>query len=74
MKQLFHAFINRSIAYSCANQIGLVLFSTTPEYVCPLTSLYERFREEVDAADRDGDTAMYDAIGMACEKVAVRRR
>jgi len=30
-----------------------------------MTPLYERFRDEVDEADMEGDTALYDAIHAA---------
>ncbi|ETO00842.1 hypothetical protein RFI_36598, partial [Reticulomyxa filosa] len=48
VKQLFHAFINRSQAYNYANHIGLMVFNDKIEYKCPLSPLYEKFRTAVD--------------------------
>ncbi len=48
VKQLFHAFINRSQAYDYPNHIGLVVFSSNIEYKNPLSPLYENFRKAVD--------------------------
>eukprot|EP00727_Mastigamoeba_balamuthi_P005757 m51a1_g1800 putative C-tail anchored protein (1599) ;mRNA; r:437863-444175 len=65
VKQLFHAFINRSQAYNYPTQIGLVLFSSKARLTCPITPVLEEFRDHVEAAYPDGDTSLYDAISLA---------
>jgi ubiquitin-protein ligase len=67
VKQLFHAFINRSQAYDYANHIGLTVFSTDVSEVCPLTPLFEVFRDHVDRAEAEGETRVYDAISAAAK-------
>ena len=61
-KQLFHAFINRLQAYNVPNQLGLILFSDEVKRSCDMTRLYEKFRQHVDGARAQGDTALWDAI------------
>jgi ubiquitin-protein ligase len=67
VKQLFHAFINRSVAYDYPNQIGLMLFGSEVSLVCPLTPLFEQFREHVDDVQESGDTKLYDALDQGCD-------
>ncbi len=62
VKQLFHAFVNRSEAYGYAHAIGLICFGATARMTCQLTPLFERFRDHVDSAKASGDTCLYDAI------------
>lgn len=65
VKQLFHAFINRSQAYDYPHQIGLILFNNKVKQACPLTPLFEVFRDHVDKAYADGGTNLYGAINTA---------
>jgi hypothetical protein len=70
VKQLFHASINRLLAYNVPNHVGLVLFGDTATYTCPLTPLYEQFRSVVERTTTEGDTALYDSISLAAAKLA----
>jgi ubiquitin-protein ligase len=72
-KQLFHAFINRSLAYDYPAEIGLVLCGSTVDTTCALTPLYEDFREKIDAVKPKGDTALYDSVHSAIEALKVWR-
>ena len=38
MKQLFHALVNRTEAYSFPHAAGLMLFGSEVKHACPLTS------------------------------------
>jgi hypothetical protein len=67
VQQVFHALINRTLANDLANHIGLITFGTEVTYTCPLTPLYESFREHVDAVTTDGDTCLWDALNAACD-------
>lgn len=67
VQQLFHAYINRSQAYNYPNQIGLILFDSTVNYACPITPLFEVFRDKIDNAVGRGDTSLYDALMKAGE-------
>lgn len=69
VKQLFHAFINRSQAYDFPVQLGLITFSSEVKYVCPLTALYDEFRDHIDDVEGRGDTKLYDALNLAQEKL-----
>jgi len=64
VKQLFHAFINRSQAYDFANHIGLILFGSRVDLACGLTPLYERFRNRIDEVEEEGDTKLWHAINL----------
>uniref|UniRef100_A0A0G4HFP5 UBC core domain-containing protein n=1 Tax=Chromera velia CCMP2878 TaxID=1169474 RepID=A0A0G4HFP5_9ALVE len=74
VKQLFHAFVNRSEAYALPHSLGLVLFGSEAEVTCPLTPLFEDFKEHVNSADAEGDTAMIDAIDIAAEELLEFRK
>uniref|UniRef100_A0A6B2KXV2 UBC core domain-containing protein n=1 Tax=Arcella intermedia TaxID=1963864 RepID=A0A6B2KXV2_9EUKA len=66
-KELFHALINRMQAYHYPTNIGLILFGTNVEEVCPITPLFEVFRDHIDSVSASGDTALYDAIEKAAD-------
>jgi ubiquitin-protein ligase len=68
-KQLFHAFINRSLAYDYPIEIGLLEFGTKVSVTCPFTPMYETFRDKIDSVEADGDTALYDALDTACTEL-----
>jgi ubiquitin-protein ligase/ubiquitin/uncharacterized protein YegL len=70
VKQLFHAYINRSQAYNYANHIGLMLFGSDVDYTCPITPLFEVFRDEIEECDASGETALYDALDEAADALA----
>eukprot|EP01114_Cavostelium_apophysatum_P017000 TRINITY_DN4954_c0_g2_i1.p1 TRINITY_DN4954_c0_g2~~TRINITY_DN4954_c0_g2_i1.p1 ORF type:complete len:1204 (-),score=253.03 TRINITY_DN4954_c0_g2_i1:310-3393(-) len=65
VRQLFHAFINRSQAYNYPTQIGLTLFSTNVREVCKITPLFEVFRDHIEKMYTSGDTCLYDAAAQA---------
>eukprot|EP01062_Namystynia_karyoxenos_P061728 TRINITY_DN541_c0_g1_i6.p1 TRINITY_DN541_c0_g1~~TRINITY_DN541_c0_g1_i6.p1 ORF type:complete len:1950 (+),score=620.65 TRINITY_DN541_c0_g1_i6:99-5948(+) len=69
-KQLFHAFINRSLAYDFPVEIGLVLFDSTATVACPISPLFENFRAQVDRAKPHGETCLYSAIHEAAKRLA----
>jgi ubiquitin-protein ligase len=69
VKQLFHAFVNRSQAYDYCNEIGLALFGDEVQVVCPISPVFEDFRERVDAAITSGDTRLYDAVDKAADEL-----
>ncbi|XP_065835771.1 uncharacterized protein [Oscarella lobularis] len=62
VKELFHAFANRSMAYDHPHVIGLTLFGTTVAVASEVTELFESFKAEVDAATSSGMTRLYDAL------------
>lgn len=62
VKQLFHAFINRSQAYDYGNRIALILFAGKSELACDFTASYETFRAKVDGVSAEGDTNLFEAI------------
>eukprot|EP01124_Arcella_intermedia_P030791 TRINITY_DN6808_c0_g1_i1.p1 TRINITY_DN6808_c0_g1~~TRINITY_DN6808_c0_g1_i1.p1 ORF type:complete len:797 (+),score=227.71 TRINITY_DN6808_c0_g1_i1:2-2392(+) len=66
-KELFHALINRMQAYHYPTNIGLTLFGSDVEEVCPITPLFEVFRDHIDNVHATGNTALYDAIKKAVE-------
>ena len=65
VKQLFHAFSNRSQAYAFRHSVGLMKFGSfdeTPTFDCNITDLFESFKEEVDEAEARGKTFLWDAL------------
>ena len=44
VKQLFHAYANRSMAYNLPHVVGLTLFGSEIKVACPLTEAYESFK------------------------------
>ncbi len=69
VKQLFHAFINRSQAYDYPIHIGLQTFATDIELRCPMTPFYENFRDTIDEVEAKGDTALFQCIHEAAERL-----
>eukprot|EP01046_Picozoa_sp_COSAG06_P034093 COSAG06_NODE_3539_length_5209_cov_18.158513_5_plen_207_part_00 len=68
VKQLFHAFSNRSQAYAFNHSIGLITFgsfSSTQTFDCEITDLFERFKDDVDQAEGKGRTYLWDALHAA---------
>ena len=65
VKKLFDAFINRSIAYGFNTAVGLMSFNNTCQLVCPITSLYENFRDNLNDLETNGGTALYDCVSDA---------
>eukprot|EP00118_Oscarella_pearsei_P023373 m.279389 g.279389 ORF g.279389 m.279389 type:complete len:667 (+) comp40623_c0_seq3:1198-3198(+) len=68
VKQLFHAFANRSMAYNYPHVIGLTLFGSTVSVVSEVSELFESFKENVDVVVASGRTKLYDAVvNAACQ-------
>jgi ubiquitin-protein ligase/uncharacterized protein YegL len=65
VKQLFHAYINRSQAYNYGSRIALMLFADESELACDFTSSLETFRHKVDRVEARGDTNLFEAINKA---------
>ncbi|XP_065835782.1 uncharacterized protein [Oscarella lobularis] len=62
VKELFHAFANRSMAYDHPHVIGLTLFGTEVTVASEVTELFESFKAKVDEATSSGMTQLYDAL------------
>lgn len=62
VKQLFHAFANRTMAYNLFHVVGLTVFSTDVSCISKVTELFEQFKDYVDALYTTNSTALYDAI------------
>eukprot|EP00930_Biecheleria_cincta_P063472 TRINITY_DN4900_c1_g1_i1.p1 TRINITY_DN4900_c1_g1~~TRINITY_DN4900_c1_g1_i1.p1 ORF type:complete len:1840 (+),score=271.72 TRINITY_DN4900_c1_g1_i1:43-5562(+) len=74
VKQLFGTFINRSQAYDYPNEIGLMLFGDETTMACPISPLFEDFRDKVDDAQTSGDTRLYDAVDSAANELEEWRK
>jgi len=73
VKQFFHAFANRSMAYRYPHVIGLTLFGNAAKRSCELTELFVNFQAHIDRAEPDGSTALYDALDMATTELNALR-
>ena len=62
VKQLFHAFANRTMAYNLFHVVGLTVFARQFTCVSKVTELFEQFKEYVDALYTKDTTALYDSI------------
>lgn len=65
VKQLFNAYVDRSLAYDYPCAIGLVCFGSEVTERCKLTAAYESFRDSVKDVTEDGDTCLFDALHKA---------
>jgi ubiquitin-protein ligase len=74
VKKLFDSFINRCIAYSFNTAIGLISFSTKSEVECEISPFYETFRNNLDNLYAEGETALYNAIKDASEKLILWKK
>jgi Mg-chelatase subunit ChlD len=45
------------------------LFGSDVTIVCPFTSLYEKFREDVSKATPEGRTSLYDSLSKSCDEL-----
>jgi hypothetical protein len=66
VKQLFHAFINRTQAYDMNHVIGLMLFGSEVKEKQALTPILEDFRSGIDLVRSGGDTNMMGALQESC--------
>ena len=69
VQQIFHALINRSIAYDYPVQLGLLTFNSSIKLECPITGLFESFREKLDSVSPVGETRLYDALNEAIDRL-----
>lgn len=60
LKQIFDAFINRTLAYNYQTHIGLVTFSTKASVSQEITHVIENFRHSLNNMTAKGDTALWD--------------
>ena len=65
VKQLFHAFCNRTEAYDLQHHVSLITFGSKVVEVCNFTSSFEKFKNALDFVDVEGDTCLLDAIEKA---------
>jgi hypothetical protein len=61
LKQTFDAFINRVLAYNFQTHIGLVTFGTTASLSQSITHAIENFRHQLNNANAEGDTALWNS-------------
>lgn len=73
VKELFHAFVNRLIAYDEPIELSLSVFGSKVDDCCDFTPLFEDFRQTVSRVTPDGDTALLDAIGTAVQRLRARQ-
>ncbi len=71
VKQLFHSFINKSVAYDYPIHIGLQTFGNDVELKCGLTPFYENFRDTIDSIEAKGNTALFECISQATQRLLV---
>ncbi|CAN0410801.1 unnamed protein product, partial [Lampetra fluviatilis] len=67
IKQLFHAFANRSMAYDFHHIVGLTTFGNGVEVVGKFVDVLENFKDCVDSLKPLKNTRLYDALGKAVE-------
>lgn len=71
LKQMFNALINRILAYSFAPRIGLITVKSEAREVQALTHVIENFRDSIHSMKADGDTALWDGLALAQDKLAI---
>eukprot|EP00823_Brevimastigomonas_motovehiculus_P004822 TRINITY_DN329_c0_g2_i1.p1 TRINITY_DN329_c0_g2~~TRINITY_DN329_c0_g2_i1.p1 ORF type:complete len:1132 (+),score=310.68 TRINITY_DN329_c0_g2_i1:61-3456(+) len=71
VKQFFHAYSNRCMAYNLAQQIGLIVFGDIASVECRMTPLFERFKEVIDSTKPGGRTALWDAVNLALSQLLI---
>ncbi|XP_028986610.1 uncharacterized protein LOC114843928 [Betta splendens] len=62
VKELFHNFASRSMAYDFHHVIGLVKFDTMVKTLHAFTENLEKFKEHVRSLEPNGCTLLYDAL------------
>ncbi|KAJ7446553.1 hypothetical protein FB451DRAFT_1412223 [Mycena latifolia] len=67
LKTLFDVFLNRAGSFDTTVSLvlGLITFSNEASVKQELTPVFEKFREQLEAVDACGDTAVYDALDSA---------
>ena len=69
-KYIFDNLVNRSLAYDLNTHIGLVTFSTSPLLAQNVTHALEDFRSSSNKMKSNGDTAVWDALALACHHLS----
>jgi len=69
-QQLFESLVNRMLAYSFMPHIGLVTISTNTVEAQSVTHAIENFRNSVDSLKPSGDTALWDGLLLAKNRIA----
>nr|XP_015194702.1 PREDICTED: uncharacterized protein LOC107075993 [Lepisosteus oculatus] len=69
IKQMFHAFANRSMAYNFHHVIGLVRFGGKIEILHTFTEIFETFKEYIDNLEAKGCTKLYDALDYSIKEL-----
>jgi len=70
LKQMFEALVNRMLAYSYRSHLGLITISTEARLSQSLTHVIENFRSSVEGLQHDGDTALWDGLSLAKDRIA----
>eukprot|EP00400_MALV-I_sp_L67-5_P000186 gene186-345_t len=68
VKHIFSAFTTRSQAYRNPVGMGLITFDTFAKVKQPITTVFAHFQRQIDRCDSGGDTALFDALDMACDQ------
>jgi hypothetical protein len=61
LKQMFDAYVNRTLAYNLPTHLGLVTFGTKATLVQKITNAVEEFRQKLNRTSALGDTALWDS-------------
>ncbi|KAL7858869.1 hypothetical protein AOLI_G00189710 [Acnodon oligacanthus] len=70
IKQVFHSFSNRCMAYDFDHVICLVKFDSKVKTVHTFTENLETFKEYIDGLQACGTTSLYDALNHGSEELA----
>lgn len=67
--QMFEALINRLLAYNYKTHVGLVTFASEASLKMPVSHVIENFRRADNGMVASGDTALFDALALACDQL-----
>lgn len=69
LKQMFEALINRLLAYNYKTHVGLVTVASEASLKMPVSHVIENFRRATNGMAASGDTALFDALALACDQL-----
>lgn len=69
LKQIFEAILNRMIAYNYKTHVGLITVSSTAAVKMEVSGLMESLRRATNSMQADGDTALWDSLALAVDKL-----
>lgn len=69
LKQMFEALVNRLLACNYKTHIGLITFSSEASLTMPISNVVENFWRATSGMDASGDTALFDALALACDQL-----